>query len=80
MLHVLGAALWALVTLGTTYDLLHMVHIYGWDRLRDFAGDWELLKIAQLLWGVILAAYYCRRLVRDLELSEARRGAPGTGA
>jgi len=71
VLYALGAALWALVTLGTIYDLLHMVHIYSWDRLRNFAGDWELLKIGQLLWGVILAVYCCSRLVRDVRLRHA---------
>jgi len=79
-LHVLGAALWAMVALGTIYDLQHMVHIYGWDRLRNFAGDWELLKIAQLLWGVILAVYYCSRVARDLGWLEAGRKPPAAEA
>src|ERR1017187_947501 len=68
ILNALGADLWILVTIGTAYDLAYMVHVLSWYSLRYLYGDWELLKVTQFLWSVILAVYYSGRFVRGLHI------------
>jgi len=71
VLYAVGAALWILISVGTTYELAFMMHVSSWYSLRYLYSDRELLDLAQFLWSTILATYYCRRFARGLRAKMA---------
>ena len=64
VLHVLGAALWILIAVGTAHDLAFVVEVSRHSRHYIY-GDRELLNLTQFFWSLVLAVYYSRRLARE---------------
>jgi predicted permease len=64
--YALGAVLWVLVTIGTSYDIASTVQVSSWHGLRYLYGDRGLMIATQLLWSVLLALYYFRQFARGL--------------
>jgi hypothetical protein len=71
ILYALGVTLWIFVAVATAYDLALMAHVSSWFALRYLFVDPELMAVTEFLWSVILAVYYFRRFVRDVELKAA---------
>jgi hypothetical protein len=64
--------LWIFVTLGTIADTSFLVHNMSWYALGHLYGDFELMRVAELIWSVMLARYYCRTFAQTLRARTAR--------
>jgi hypothetical protein len=67
-LYGLGAGLWILLTVSTSYNLAFRSVFSSWHSLRDIYTGAELLELAQFLWSVALATYYCGVFVLGLRV------------
>jgi hypothetical protein len=64
MLYALGAGLWILIAVGSTYDLIFMWHVPGWYMFPRILDSGEFYVSSRLIWGVVLGTYFVLALVR----------------
>jgi hypothetical protein len=61
------AAAWGiLIAIAVSFEAVSLLWTFNWFYLRYIATDLELMKAAQVIWGIFLASYYSRRFVADL--------------